>query len=179
MCMAGMNIRLSIDNEPIEEDWTNRFFRIVEDISNEEMQALWGKILAGEIKQPRTYSLRTLERIRNLTKDEAEIFTKIANFAIKSGKENYLLNGDKSILNKKFKIKFEDLEKLIDAGLVQSDNEINIFLTPKLDNSASVFTSGSIVFMVYLKANTSQINIPVNKFTSTGNELLKLIRFFA
>jgi hypothetical protein len=32
------------------------------------MQALWGKILAGEIKQSKSYSLQTLEIIRNLSK---------------------------------------------------------------------------------------------------------------
>ena len=72
-----------VTDEPVDEDWTTRFFRIVEDISNEEMQTIWGKILAGEIKQPRSYSLRTLELIRNLAKQEADIFMKVANFAIR------------------------------------------------------------------------------------------------
>lgn len=38
-------------DEPIGEDWKTRFFNIAEEVSNEEMQALWGRILAGEIKK--------------------------------------------------------------------------------------------------------------------------------
>ena len=55
-----------VSEEPVEEDWTTRFFNIVEDISDEEMQRLWGKILAGEVKQPKSYSLRTLELLKKI-----------------------------------------------------------------------------------------------------------------
>src|SRR5690554_3131042 len=57
-----------VTDEPIDEDWKTRFFNIAEEVSNEEMQALWGRILAGEIKKPKSYSLRTLEVLRNLSK---------------------------------------------------------------------------------------------------------------
>ncbi|MHB9291313.1 hypothetical protein Holit_00387 [Hollandina sp. SP2] len=42
----------NIPNTPVDEDWTVRFFNIVEDVSDEQMQQLWGKILAGEVKTP-------------------------------------------------------------------------------------------------------------------------------
>src|SRR5690606_7233918 len=59
-----------VTDEPIDEDWKTRFFNIAEDVSNDEMQALWGRILAGEIKNPKSYSLRTLELLRNFSKEE-------------------------------------------------------------------------------------------------------------
>ena len=34
----------------IEFDWIMRFFDAVGNISNEELQRLWGKVLAGEMK---------------------------------------------------------------------------------------------------------------------------------
>ena len=37
------------------------FFNIAEDISSDDMQALWGRIFAGKIKQPKSHSLRTLD----------------------------------------------------------------------------------------------------------------------
>ena len=62
----------SINEEPVDKDWSKRFFNIVEDISDEEMQTVWGRILAGEIKSPKSYSMRTLELLKNLSKEEAE-----------------------------------------------------------------------------------------------------------
>lgn len=64
----------SVSNEPVNSDWANRFFSIVEDISDETLHDIWGRILAGEVKRPNSYSLRTLELLRNITKEEAELF---------------------------------------------------------------------------------------------------------
>jgi len=54
-------------------DWFVRFFEDAGNISDEKMQEIWAKVLAGEIKQPGSFSLRTLEVLRNLSSDEAEI----------------------------------------------------------------------------------------------------------
>lgn len=56
----------------IESDWLNMFARFSEDKSSEELQTLFGKILAGEIRQPGSFSLRTLQFFSVLTKTEAE-----------------------------------------------------------------------------------------------------------
>ena len=69
-------------DEPIDQDWLIRFFNSVEDISNEQMQYLWGKILAGEIKKPNSFSMRTLNILKNLTQKEAELFKRIAPFIL-------------------------------------------------------------------------------------------------
>lgn len=34
-----------VSDEPVNEDWTSRFFNYAEDISSEEMQELWGEFL--------------------------------------------------------------------------------------------------------------------------------------
>lgn len=166
-----------VTDEPLDEDWTTRFFRIAEDISNEEMQALWGKILAGEIKQPKTYSLRTLELIRNLSKLEATTFMKVANFTIKSGNANYLFkSNDKELLSKKYNINYGDIALLIEIGLIQPGDFVSYQLLQQPTDSRRVFTCGNIVFIAKVKANTPTIQMPVNVFTNAGNELLKLIK---
>lgn len=165
-----------ITDEPFDEDWTNRFFHIVEDISNEEMQALWGRILAGEIKHPKTYSLRTLELIRNLSKKEADIFIKVSNFAIKSGNANYVFKtNDEKLLSKKYNIHYGDISLLIEIGLIQPGDFVNLQLFEQPNDSQSVFTCGNIIIIAKIKANTPTIQMPVNVFTNAGNELLKLI----
>lgn len=71
-----------VSSKPVNKDWINRFFSIVEDISDETLHQLWGHILAGEVKQPNSYSLRTLELLRNITKEEADLFVRSASFYI-------------------------------------------------------------------------------------------------
>ena len=58
------------DHEP-DPDWTSRFFNEVQDVSSEDMQKIWAKILAGEVESPGRTSLRSLDILRNLTQQDA------------------------------------------------------------------------------------------------------------
>lgn len=166
-----------ITDEPLDEDWTTRFFRIAEDVSNEEMQALWGKILAGEVKQPKSYSLRTLELIRNLSKKEADIFIKVANFAIKVGDGSYIFKGNSADkLSNDFHVNYIDIAYLKELGLILPGDFVNHQFLQQPTDIQRILTAGHIVIFVQTKANTPTVAMPVEVFSSTGNELLKLIK---
>jgi hypothetical protein len=60
----------------IEDDWLKFFARFAEDKSSEELQTLFGKILAGEIKRPGSFSLRSLQLMALISRrDAADIIT--------------------------------------------------------------------------------------------------------
>jgi len=69
------------DHDP-DPDWVARFFDGAQDVSSEELQKLWGRILAGEVKSPGQTSLRTLSILRNMTQTEAQDFLKLMRFRI-------------------------------------------------------------------------------------------------
>lgn len=165
----------TVTDEPLDEDWTTRFFGIAEEVSNEEMQALWGKILAGEIKQPKSYSLRTLELIKNLSKNEAEIFIKLANFSIKVGDAHFVFTGNDKILNTNFNISYSDTALLTEIGLLQPGSFVNYQLLQSTTETQHVLTSGNIIVIIKVKPNTPTIQMPVLVFSNAGNELLKLL----
>jgi len=71
-----------VSEEPVDKDWIIRFFNSVEDISNQDLQQIWSKILAGEIKQPKSFSVRTLELLHNISYEEAMLFEKICKSSI-------------------------------------------------------------------------------------------------
>lgn len=66
----------------IDDDWILTWRDYAGGVSTEDLQRLWGKVLAGEVKSPGTYSLRTLEFLKGLSKAEAEKIGKLASFAI-------------------------------------------------------------------------------------------------
>lgn len=167
----------TVSDELVDEDWTTRFFDIVEDVSDEEMQQLWGRILAGEVKRPKSYSLRTLELLKNLTKHEAAIFMKVANFAIKSDDdENYIFKGNNDTLSENYGITYMDISLLKEIGLIQpSDFVIHKFLQQTADIER-ILTAGTIQIFVKIKANTPTLDMPVYVLSTTGNELLNLIK---
>lgn len=62
------------DEEPdgLDDDWLNQFSRFAEDASSEDLQQLWGRVLAGEICKPGSFSRSTLRFIAELDKETAE-----------------------------------------------------------------------------------------------------------
>jgi hypothetical protein len=42
-------------------DWYMRFYEIVGNISDKEVQDMWARIMAGEINRPHSYSLKTID----------------------------------------------------------------------------------------------------------------------
>lgn len=66
-----------VSSDPVDEDWTARFFQYAQDVSNESMRSLWAKVLANEVRRP-CGTLRALEVLRNLSPAEAAIFGEVS-----------------------------------------------------------------------------------------------------
>lgn len=162
-----------VSKEPLNEDWINRYFNIIEDISSEEMQNLWGKILAGEIRHPSTYSLRTLDVLRNISSFEAEVFCRIAAFALSSGDKAFIMY-EEAFLENELGIKFTDLLLLKDLGLM-FPTELEFSFSPCEKETISHLIWGKLIIVVRRDNNTPKIPIQAAVFTQTGKELLNLV----
>ena len=71
-----------VQDHPVDHDWTARFFSDVQDVSSEEMQVLWAKVLAGEVERPRSTSIRTLSILRNLDQETAGLFRSLCSVCV-------------------------------------------------------------------------------------------------
>jgi hypothetical protein len=101
---------------------------------------------------------------------------KVANFAIKTINANYLFKtDDEELLSKKYNINYGDIALLIEIGLMQPGDFVSHQILKQPNDIQRVFTSGNIVIIVKVKADTPTIQMPVNVFTNAGNELIKLI----
>jgi len=67
--------------EKLEEDWIMNFFDKCRLVSDEQMQDLWAKVLAGEANSPGKFSKRTVNSLSSLDKRDAILFTKLCGFA--------------------------------------------------------------------------------------------------
>lgn len=165
-----------VKDEPIDEDWKTRFFNIAEEVSNEEMQALWGRILAGEIKKPKSYSLRTLELLRNLSKEEAECFMKFGQLAISSSGVSFIINfNDEKLLEEKYELSFGERLLLEELGFLTA-NDLAFLIPETKENTAQItFQIGNVYVVATKDVNIRQQQVPALVFTKIGQELLQLI----
>jgi hypothetical protein len=72
---AAIQAPPTVSDEPVDEDWIAAFINDCQDISNGQMQLVWGRILAGEVSKPRSFSLRTLAAVRTMSQADANTFT--------------------------------------------------------------------------------------------------------
>jgi len=79
---AEEHLNEEISDENVDDDWIAQFFSTAKDVSNEMMQDVWGRVLAGEINKPGSYRLRSLECLKVLSQEEAEIFQRACYLAI-------------------------------------------------------------------------------------------------
>ena len=117
------------DHEP-DHDWTARFFSDLQDISNEKMQILYAKILAGEVERPGSTTIKALTILRDLDQRTARVFRILCSLSIFSiVDEEHTLDarvvslGGNAAQNglAKFGLSFGELNVLNEHGLIISD----------------------------------------------------------
>ncbi len=103
-----------IDGE-ISREWMMRFLDSAGFISDTDLQILWSKLLAGKVLSPRSYSLRTLECLKNLEVSDAKLFDQVCEIVV----ENSSILCNASFLTK-HGISYDDILRLDECGLVNS-----------------------------------------------------------
>lgn len=119
-----------VSDEPVNDDWLNRFFNYAEDVSNKDMQTIWGKILAGEIKQPNSYSIRVLELLKNITKSEADIFVKISQFIVSGTNGEFIFKLSTDAMSS-LGITFNEILLCTEIGILSPSDNIVLTVSDK------------------------------------------------
>ncbi|WP_339696457.1 DUF2806 domain-containing protein [uncultured Roseivirga sp.] len=78
--------------QEIDDDWLSQFSRIAETKSNEDVQIIFSKILAGEIKQPGSFSPITIQSLTSFNKQTAEDFIRVCQATSRVRYNNYKFN---------------------------------------------------------------------------------------
>jgi len=114
----------NVTDEEVDDDWRMRFFQKAQDVSSDEMQEIWSQILANEVSKPGRISLRTLEVVSNISKNEAEIFQTACSLTSNNTSIYKLKN--KTAFDK-FGLTYNQIILLRDAGLIyDNDNLVSI-----------------------------------------------------
>lgn len=153
-------------------DWFIRFYEAVGNISNEEMQDLWAKILAGEISHPSTYSLRTIDILKNLNKADAILFERICMHSIRSGEKIFLPRYDKYL--DEVQIGYDDIMHLSELGLMYNDSLIVLKIKPQ--KGVNILLANCNLIMTYSVSDERKNTFKINQypFTQVGKEIASL-----
>ncbi len=167
-----------VSDDPMDHDWFARWRDNAQDVSSEMLQRLWARILAGELKQPGSYTIHTLDFLRRMSKQDAETISRIARFRIgdcifSKAEENLDENG----------ITFDTLLELDDLGIINGVQGIGGFTwrPPNTGNDPAKFLliSNDKALVVTTKDVNNKPGLPGYIISRLGKEVMTLGTFRA
>jgi len=168
---------LSVDNvdnvdleiEEVSEDWLDNFSSYTEKVSIKEMQKLWAKILAGEIRQPGSFSLSTLRLMSEMDKTTAERISRHV---------NHVLGGSLITYNSGTHVSGNINAELLELEALGILTGVSSLLNKPIEIPESKFLSMPYIgdfILVKFNDDVTKISLPSIPLTRIGKELLSLL----
>ncbi|WP_426287624.1 DUF2806 domain-containing protein [Luteibacter sp. E-22] len=161
----------AVSSANVEQDWINRFFRYAEDVSSEEMQKVWAKLLAGEVLRPGSFSLRTMEFIKGLSISEARMIDNVSSLVMTGGDRWFIPAVDVKEFGGSFS--FERRFSLTELGLLYP-TELTLALFPIDEKPVDIY-QGDHLLHIEPPRPRREVAIPSYKLTALGAEVVRLL----
>ncbi|WP_367350008.1 DUF2806 domain-containing protein [Sphingobium yanoikuyae] len=155
-------------DEDVSGDWRKKFTSYVGDISDPDMQRVWAKILAGEFRQPGSFSFRTLRIVSEIGPDVAETFAEISK--LRFADNAVFVDGEEWNSGPKFM----QLKLLEDWGLIHETAGQRSRPSTNSDGKYFIFGKNRAA-VIFAESGPEQLQIPIVGYTSAGIELLSLL----
>jgi hypothetical protein len=165
------------EGTPVDVDWLQRFINKAQDISSDDLQDVWARILAGEYNSPKSISLKTMDILSNLTTEEANIFQKLSSLHFYHG--IVLICGTDSQRLLKYGIAYYDLLSLESSGLILHpySTEINFYKKDESKNNQNNIERinyGSRQYTITATKPKYDLKFSTIAFSRAGEEIYKI-----
>ena len=161
-----------VPEQQVDEDWLFSWRDYASRVSSEELQSLWGKVLAGEVKKPGSYSIRTLDFLKALSKSEAELIARVAQFVI--GERIHRGHDD---LLEQHEMSFSDLLLLQEIGILNGVDSMGLTTTYKSREQQRyllyLFANDKMLVVEHEDSN-NDFTAEIYLITTIGEQVLKL-----
>lgn len=156
--------------ENMEDDWITNFFDKCRIVSDDEMQQLWSRILAGEANRPGAFSKRTVNLVGDLDKRDAELFMRLCGFVWQIMHSFPLVFDVQDEIYNRHGVNFGTLGHLESLGLIQFNN-VAQFQRLRLPKNLTVFYYGKPAELTFPKDADNQLAVGNAILTRAGHEL--------
>jgi hypothetical protein len=159
--------------EEIEDDWITNFFDKCRLISDDEMQIIWSKILAGESNSPGKFSKRTIEFLSSMDKYDAELFSKLCSFNFDIDELTPLIYDFNNKIYDDNGINFSMLSHLESIGLIRFDH-FSGYQIIGLEQKCCFKYFKENIWVEFPKPDNNGLNSGEVIFTQVGIQLAKV-----
>jgi len=162
--------------EQVEDDWIANFFDKCRLISDDEMQRLWARILAGEANSPGKFSKRTVGLLASMDKSDASMFSTLCRFACTIPPLTPIIYGYTQEMYAQHGITFAFLTHLESIGVIRLNLDPTFYFTvDDLDQNTMVDYFGSKIPISFAgnegMRKRNELSIGQAMFTQAGEQL--------
>ena len=151
-------------------DWLYRWRDAAGEVAAEELQHLWGRLLAGEIKSPGLYSLRTLEFFRNVSTAEALEIDRLSQLVI----ETFVYRDPKTF--ELGDIDFDFMLRMQELGLVAGVEApgLTFEISSRSSESFRALLRARLRGLLVSHPDATRLELPAYPITRIGREVLSV-----
>lgn len=80
-----------VSDEPVSPDWFAHWRGYAENFSEERYQRLWAAVLTGEVRQPGSFSILTMDILASISSENASIFQQLCDMSFSNGDRTVIL----------------------------------------------------------------------------------------
>lgn len=158
----------AVIDKPVDKMWMSHFMEHIGHVEESTIQQIWANILSSEVKEPGSYSIRTMDTLSRLTKDEAELFGKIAPWIQIIDQEAYVIGGH---FKMQYDIPILEITKLSDSGLLMSERLLCEVSSPQNVRAPFFHNKKYFCFVYKYDEGRGKIAYEAYKLTRAGGEL--------
>lgn len=156
------------DDRGTSAELIGRSESIASEFTDTRLRDMFARVLAGEIARPGSFSFRTLETVRVMDQNVAQIFDRFRKFLFDAEHVIYLESGDEML--KKYGVPFKDRLELQDAGLI--DDSVGVTLKP---GSKSRWKYGDRVLRIEIPNEAPEAWISTIRLTRPAREIAQVL----
>ena len=164
------HLKVDASPEDVENDWIRNFFDKCRLVSDDEMQELWGKVLAGQANAPGGYSRRTVNLLQSLDKEDAIQFTQLCGCGWMVGGVTLFVYDVTKRIYADMEITFGSLAHLDAIGLIRFESLAG-FQRKDLPERFMVHYFGTPVILDLKEDMDNSISVGQVLLTQAGEEL--------
>ena len=158
-----------VSDEPLSQDFFNHWRREAEMIDDEALRQWWARLLVEETKAPKSISPRTLDVVKNLSKNEAEVFKTLVRGEV-DGTIPIDAEGRPQFGN------YEMFLQMTDAGLLLGSEASRKWNGYKQQNGERTVIINPLTSDYAICANGESYGFDCYSLTTAGRQLANIVR---
>ena len=168
------NLNPDAPTEHVEDDWIVNFFDKCRIVSDNDMQNLWSRVLAGEANSPGSFSRKTVNLMADLDRSSAQLFVSLCRFGWRIGGSIKPLVFDlQEPMYQQHGINLFSMGQLDSIGLIQIGS-LGFELTNQYKESVVTYHDRP-VHLVFSKDTGNRLKIGEVLFTPSGQQLSQIV----